>query len=219
MDYPEIDQHGELVCIRAGSNYTMMLQSVGDGNSLLIEMPPDVPSWWDDQALAWVAKPAQPSPWHRWDRVAKVWTDPRSATALKADRWVGIKSARAAAEVAPLTVDGRTYDADPESQRRISGAVQLALIAALSVHVASATPGEPPTQAERLAALDAAGWSIDWTLANNAVATLTAAEVIAVGIALGAHVSAAHAAARLLRARIESAEDAPEINAITWPAP
>lgn len=194
MYFPEIDETGELVCLRSGSNPALMLSSVGAGNSLLIVEPPSEPSWWDAQALAWVTKPAQPSPWCEWNRAAKAWADPRTLAELRAARWAEIKLARAAAEAAPLAVDGRVFDADADSQRRIAGAVQLAVIAP-------------------------AGWSLDWTLADNTTATLTAAEVIAVGVALGQQVSAVHAVARLLRTQIESAEDAPEINAITWPAP
>jgi hypothetical protein len=155
---------------------------------------------------------------HELDEHSWVWSTELTVDGARDAQWTAIKAARAGAEVAPLTVDGRTYDADPESQRRISGAVQLALIAALSVQVVSETPGESPTQEERLAALDAAGWSIDWTLADNSIATLTAAQIIAVGVSLGAHVSAAHATARALRAQIAAA-GADEITSITWPAP
>lgn len=191
MDYPEIDATGELICTRSGSSMAAMLEQLPAGHALLIDLPPTVPSWWDGSQ--WVVKPAQPSEHCTWDGVAKAWVDPRALADLRAARWAEIKRVRAVAEVAPLAVAGRVYDADAESQRRIAGAVQLAVIA-------------PP------------GWSIDWTLADNSVATLTAADVIAVGVALGAQVSAAHAVARVLRAQIDTAADAAAINAIQWPA-
>ena len=48
-------------------------------------------------------------------------------------------------------------------------------------------------------------FSIDWTLADNTVRTLNAADMIAVGVALGQHVNACHERARVLRGEIESA--------------
>lgn len=117
-----------------------------------------------------------------------------SIESLRSAAWSKIKAARLGAETAPLAVGDRLYDADADSQRRIAGAVQLAVLAP-------------------------AGWTIDWTLADNTVATLTAAEVVAVGIALGAQVSAAHAVARLLREQIDAAASIYDLNAITWPSP
>lgn len=117
-----------------------------------------------------------------------------SIEALRAACWDRIKADRLLAETSPLAVAGRIFDADTDSQRRIAGAVQLATLAP-------------------------AGWTVDWTLADNAVVTLTVPEIIAVGIALGAQVSAAHATARLLREQVDAAESIYELNAITWPTP
>ena len=129
-----------------------------------------------------------------YDDVAGEWVGEQTLAGARALRWAQIKRSRAAAESAALTVDGRTFDADPDSQRRISGAVQLATLAP-------------------------AGWAIDWTLSDNTVATLGAAEIVAVGVALGAQVSAAHATGRALRAQLDAATTVAEINSITWPAP
>ena len=65
----------------------------------------------------------------------------------------------------------------------------------------------------------ASGWSIDWTLADNTVATLSAVELLAVGEALGDQISAAHACGRTLRTQLDAAASVAEINYITWPTP
>lgn len=85
MEYPEVDAHGELVCLRQGSDYKRMLSTVPLGHALLIVEVPTCPAWWDGAALAWVAKPAQPSDAHEWDPISKVWADPRNADQIRAD--------------------------------------------------------------------------------------------------------------------------------------
>ncbi|MEO8296354.1 MAG: DUF4376 domain-containing protein [Burkholderiales bacterium] len=130
-----------------------------------------------------------PSTFHR--IVSGAWVDPRTIADLRAAKWVAIKVDRARAEAAPLVVAGCTFDAGPTSQQRIAGAVQLALIGG-------------------------AAFSIDWTLADNTVTTLSAPEMVAVGLALGAQVSAAHERARTLRTAIEAATTAAEVEAVVW---
>lgn len=78
MEFPEVDLYGELVCMRSGSDYGTMLQSVAPGNALLIVPAPVEPSWWDGAALVWVTKPPRPSDAHEWDALAKVWADRRT---------------------------------------------------------------------------------------------------------------------------------------------
>ena len=134
-----------------------------------------------------------PGPHHVFDFAAKQWVDPRSLLQLKADQWVAIKAARDAAEFGGFTWDGSTFDSDLTSQSRIQGAVQLA-------------------------GLDPANFSLDWTLADNSVRTLSAAQMTAVGAALGVHVAAQHALGRTLRSQIEAATTAAEVDAVAWPA-
>lgn len=85
MEYPEVDAHGELVCVRLGSDYKRMLDAVPADHSLLIVKAPDCPAWWDGTAMSWVAKPPQPSESHKWDSTAKAWVDPRDADQIRAD--------------------------------------------------------------------------------------------------------------------------------------
>ena len=69
--------------------------------------------------------PAPPDTEHAtwaWDCGTERWLSTPTLAAHRAAAWDRIKAARAAAQHAPITVDGRTYDADPASQQRIAGA-------------------------------------------------------------------------------------------------
>ena len=105
-------------------------------------------------------------------------------------KWNEMKLARDTTVYSPFVWDGSTFDADPTSQQRIAGAVQLAT-------------------------LDQ-DFTVDWTLANNTVRTLTAANMIAVGVALGQAVNAAYEKGRLLRNTINAATTVDAVMAITW---
>jgi hypothetical protein len=59
-------------------------------------------------------------------------------------------------------------------------------------------------------------FSIDWTLADNTVRTLSGADMIAVGQALGQHVAACHIKARALREQINAATTVAEVEAVVW---
>lgn len=135
-----------------------------------------------------------PGPSWRWDIQESGWVVdlPRA----KANKWAAIKERRRDMEFGLLQWGGSTFDIDPLSQSRIQGAVQLAALSAAS---------ERP-------------FSIDWTLANNAVRTLSATDVIEVGAALAAHVQSVHSTGRDLRSQIESATTVEEVDAIDWPA-
>lgn len=120
------------------------------------------------------------------------WTDQRSLDEVKRHRWNGIKQERAQREYVGFAWDGSTFDSDPVSQSRIQGAVQLA-------------------------GLDPVAFSIDWTLADNTVRTLSGADMVAVGVTLAQHVNGLHVIARGLRAQIESATTIAEVESVVWP--
>lgn len=151
----------------------------------------------DTATLALVPIPVQPGPYHVFDWPTKTWADPRTLTHHQDAAWARIKLDRAAAAVAPLTVGAHTFDADPTSQQLITGAAQMALLAQSS--------GQP--------------WQIEWTLADNSSATLTAPDMLAVALALAQQVDAAHQRGRLLRAQIYATTDPHQLTNITWHAP
>ena len=106
-----------------------------------------------------------------------------------------LKTTRSDKEASSFTWDGSAFDCDPVSQSRIQGAVQLATLS-----ISSSTQ-----------------FSIDWTLADNSVRTLSASDMVQVGVAMGQHIISTHAVYRSLKADIEAATTAEQINAITWP--
>lgn len=137
-----------------------------------------------------VPKPARPSRNHIFDWSTKTWQDPRTLADLKAAKWQEIKAERAAAEFSGFAWDSSAFDSDSVSQARLQGALQLA--------------GMVPD------------FAIDWTLQDNTVRTLSAADLAGVGMALGQHVAAQHEKARSLRQQIEAAATAEALAAIGW---
>lgn len=130
-----------------------------------------------------------------WDAGTKRWVASPTLAALKAAKWALVRAQRDAVEFGGYAWDGSTFDSDSQSQSRIMGAVQMAVLAA--------SAGQP--------------FSIAWTLADNTARTLSGAEMIGVGLQLGVHVGTAHTIARALRELIEAATTAEELEAIEWP--
>lgn len=137
----------------------------------------------------------RPNYWSEWSNATMSWIDPRDLAQKQEAKWEEIKQIRSQKEFSPFTWDSSEFDADSESQRRIQGAAQLAMIAAGASQ----------------------SFSIDWTLADNTVHTLSGADMISVGLALGTHVATQYEIARTLRTAIEATTTEEELNAITWP--
>jgi len=142
------------------------------------------------------ALPAQPSENHTFDWVAKQWVDPRTLQDHKDAKWEEIKAARTGAIDAPLVTSLGTFDSGPADRTNITDAVLMAqTLAAMGETV-----------------------SIEFTRADNTVATLNAAQMVEVGLTLGAKVQAAYATARTLRAEIEAATTVAQVQDVAWPA-
>lgn len=107
-----------------------------------------------------------------------------------------IKESRDEAQQGGCDTPSGRVDTDTVSQLKITGAVVTAQIAP-------------------------AGWSIDWTMADNSVVTLDAPAMIAIGLAVSSHVDACHQYGRTLGAALESANTIPDAYAViegaTWP--
>ena len=123
-----------------------------------------------------------------WDEDAEAWVV--NLSALRARRWEYLKGRRAAALAEPVPFAGGFYDADPASVQNVTGAVLAAMI--------------DPT----------ATW--EWTRADNTVAQLDATQITGLAQAMAAQVAAAHARGRAVRAELEAAATAAEIEAIDW---
>lgn len=132
-----------------------------------------------------------PCPWMTWDNLSFSWVDARDLGRIKSDKWEEIKAARNNAELGGFEWNGSMFDSDETSQQRITIAAQIA----------AATPG----------------FSVDWTLADNTIRTLSGADMAAVCVAMGLHVNAQHVIGRTLRQQIDDAQDVEAVNQVKWP--
>ena len=151
-----------------------------------------------DAALGWVDLPSgYDDALFRWDAEARIMAP--DLTAIRAARWTLVKAGRDRAEWWGCSTMLGRVDTDPESQRKTSGAVQLAMIAQAA--------GVP--------------FAIDWTMQDNSVAAHDAAAMIAMGVAVGQHVAACHAAALIKRQALADAADVAAIEVVDvdtgWP--
>ena len=133
-------------------------------------------------------KGLKPSANHEFNYSSGKWEFNRLAAQDK--KWMEIKLARSLQEFGTFDWNGYTFQCNDVSQRRIQGAVQLAMLDSTL--------------------------TLDWTLADNTVQTFNASEFEAIGQALAAHVSACHVKARTLRAEIDAATSEEQIAAVTW---
>lgn len=113
-----------------------------------------------------------------------------SLEAMRARQWAAIKAERSRLEYGGFTWDGSTFDSDPDARARIMGAV---------------------IEAQALGP----DFSRTWRLADNSLRQLDAEQMLAVGIALGAHVGRVFDIGNALYQQIQASDD-PE--SITWPA-
>lgn len=130
---------------------------------------------------------------YRWDRTTESWVpDLEKAKTTKLQE---LKKSRNLKESGGFAWDGSVFDSDPQSQLRLQGAVQLAQMSA-----ASSTP-----------------FSIEWTLKDNTVRTLSGSDMIAVGLALAGHITAVHELYRDLKNEVDTATTVQQVDSISWP--
>lgn len=110
---------------------------------------------------------------------------------VKAAKWEEIKSARDNAEQSGCPYMDSILDSDSLSVQRINTAVQAAQVVGES-------------------------FAVDWTMQDNTVIHMTYADVLGMPAALAVFSNDLHQKARGLRERINEAETAEEVEAITW---
>jgi len=137
--------------------------------------------------------PAAPSPTAElWiGNGALYWDDPATLADAKANSWAAAKKARDEAEAADFEFGGTLYQPDVA---KITGAVLAALL---------------PREEGDL-------FTIDWTVSDNSVVTLTAPQVMALGLTLTARINGIHQRGRQLRAFIDNATTPAEAYGYTW---
>lgn len=150
---------------------------------------------WDDTMRAWpqAERPAEATIF-----VGGAWV--ADLDVLRARRWVAVRAARDRVQLSDCVTPLGRVDTDAASQLKISGAVQMAMIAQAA--------GAP--------------FSIEWTMHDNSPVTHDAAQMIAMGVAVGQHVAACHEVAVMKRTAIEAAASEADIEAVEvdsgWPA-
>lgn len=110
---------------------------------------------------------------------------------LKEQKREEINQARDAAEQGGFEYNGKTFDSDQVSAQRISMAAQAM-------------------------ALAPDGTTITWTCQDNTTVDLTAKDLVGLVVALAAWSNTCHQKATELKAQIEAAETAEEVEAIKW---
>ena len=118
-------------------------------------------------------RPKKPAEFYKW--YLNTWVI--DLDQLKDIKWNTVKSKRQQIEDGGFVWNNYTFDSNLTSQSRIQGACQLAL-------------------------MDTANFTIDWTLQNNLVLTLSGTDMLQVGIAMGQHINSTHIHARNLRTDI-----------------
>lgn len=141
------------------------------------------------------AAKALPRPHCRWDNGLMQWVDVRPLAELRAERWEQVKASRAAVVDAPIDTPFGRFDACPASREA------LAVANANSRRRKLWRPGTPP---------------VEWTTADNLVVPLDGSQLAELLRLIGQRAQVAHARARALRSRIEAAQSADELEAVTW---
>jgi hypothetical protein len=193
VKYTSVDQYGDVLCTLDLPNAETAALNVPEGGELVEGDAPSQTHRWNGGF--WQARPAQPSLNHTWVGSAGEWQDQRTLAQARASKWAEIKRERSKVEYGQFTWDGHTFDCDAVSQSRLQGAVQIATLAA--------TSGQ--------------SFSVDWTLADNSVLTISAADLVNVAGALAGTIIGAHTVARQLRAAIDAATTLSAIDSIHWP--
>jgi hypothetical protein len=181
---------GMITGIRSGSPRGVLIDAEASGQSyLLTEADVDIDRFYVNIETSEIVEyPEKPSAAHVFNFASCVWElDLSEARAIAWDR---IKRHRSSEEFGTFIWNDYTFDCNEVSQRRIQGAVQLAVLDTNSVIV--------------------------WTLADNTAQTFNAAEIKQIGQALANHVNTCHERGRILRQQIQAATTQEELEAIAW---
>lgn len=192
--WAKVEQDGSVLQIHSGSQPPneagVTFVSIDDHP---IESGKEISHWTGQQ---WVYRPEKPSEFHIWDFASRTWINPRTLPVLKLIKWEEIKALRELAIEAPFATPFGTFDGDSKARKDITDTIML-------MQNAESFGMGPQTT--------------DFTLADNSVAVgLTTAQMVQVGLLMGAKVKAAYDRGRVLREQIDAAQTKEELSAITW---
>jgi len=138
--------------------------------------------------------PDRPNAVSTFDRISQQWVDQRILADVRITQWTAIKAARDAALQQALITPYGTFDCNAQAQANIINALLLL---------------------QNLAALGTPG-SVNFTLADNTTIPLNVAQMVQVGLLLGAQTEAAYDKGVAKRAAINAASTVAAVEAITW---
>ncbi len=142
-----------------------------------------------------VAKAARPQHESEWSNASMQWVDTRTLAQAKEARISAMKATRDATWDGTFDWNGHSFDCHLVARTNIIGRAVEAQMA-----LAANTP-----------------WSTAWILADNTELTgITAADMLAIGAALGQHMDAAKARYTARKAAIEAAATIAEVDAVEW---
>lgn len=203
--WPDSDSHFSGVAPLTEFTLRAAIQSVGESNTATMYNAVQSKAWeFSDGGKDYYvngsgvvqATPARPSEHMTWDWQSFTWADQRTLAQLREVKWEEIKTAREDYIGSGVATPYGTFDSKEKDRANITDAVlMLQTLTAL---------GQPGT--------------INFTLADNSTVTLTAGQMVEVGLLLGARVQEAHATARTLRQQIDAAGSPSAVAAVSWPS-
>lgn len=165
-------------------------------HGVLRDVQADPASQYVSSGLVVVDIPTKPSEHHTFNWVTHQWVDERTLRELQDAKWEEIKEARDEAMSAPLSTPYGVFQCDQKSRAFIEGCCVQTRELLIS--------GAQPT--------------VDFTLLDNSVVTLTAEQMISVGLLLGLRIQQSFATGRALRTAIyDPSATAETVAAISWP--
>ena len=101
--YTIIDATGEVLSTINVPDAEHLAANIPQGASALPGNPPNWSSYYVAATSSWTQKPAPPGPWAQWDKVNKVWTDPRTLSQIQAVQVAKLQAAYLAAINTPVS--------------------------------------------------------------------------------------------------------------------
>ena len=116
---------------------------------------------------------------------------PTLLESVRQSRLQQMRDKRNAVEFGTFEWDGATFDASPSTVVRLIGSVMMSSWVQ--------------------------GFTVNWTLADDTERSMTAADLVSLAQALGAHTLATHEKYKTAKAALQAATTIEEVQAVTWP--